>query len=74
MKPIPQALYSCKYCYEDASWPADGLWWSEHDEGWVCDICWPDRDWLWDGDEMYCEPKGTTLAAEIERQKQGDAT
>jgi hypothetical protein len=38
--PLPKALYSCKYCAEEYSWPADDLNWSSVVSGWVCNNCW----------------------------------
>lgn len=42
--PLPRALYSCKYCAEDYSWPADDLNWSSLVNGWVCNHCWEGDD------------------------------
>ena len=39
-----RALYSCKYCAEDYSWPAEDLNWSGLVNGWVCNHCWESDD------------------------------
>lgn len=57
--PIPQALYACKYCYEDCSWPPDDLHWSAKVEWWLCSNCW---------DEEYHGEHGIRLDKEITRQ------
>ena len=62
-KPIPTALYSCRLCHEEYSWPATDLWWSEIYQGWECDECWNSRD------ENHDEPMGICLATEIEAQE-----
>ena len=59
-KPIPEPLYPCLHCAEDYSWPAADLFWSEQEQGWVCDNCWDERD--------IDEDAGISLAREIERQ------
>lgn len=56
--PLPRALYSCKYCAEDYSWPADDLNWSSVVNGWVCNHCWETDD--------HGDP-GIRLDREIER-------
>lgn len=65
IKPIPKALYPCKYCAEDYSWPPEDLCWSEIDQAWVCDECWSDRDSAWSGEDYICEPRGICLADAI---------
>lgn len=40
--PIPQALYSCKHCAAEHSWPAGDLFWSRKILAWVCGECWDD--------------------------------
>jgi hypothetical protein len=57
--PIPEALYSCKHCREDYSWPAADLFWSDREKAWVCTECW---------DHEGHGQRGTTLQAEIMRQ------
>lgn len=39
----PDALYPCKYCRDEYSWPADDLYWSEKSKAWVCSNCWDDE-------------------------------
>lgn len=58
--PIPRALYPCNQCFEECSWPAQDLYWSEKAKMWICAQCWSDED--------YGE-RGTSLAEEINRQK-----
>ena len=60
---IPDPLYPCCICYEDHSWPAKDLFWSEPMKDWVCDQCWDDVDahWTDNGRIDY----GITLAEEI---------
>jgi len=65
MKPIPKPLYPCKHCYEDHSWHAVDLFWSEIDQDWVCDECWDDRF-------SENEPKGICLADEIKEPTKQD--
>lgn len=67
-RPIPKALYPCKYCYEDHTWLAADLYWSDIDQDWVCDPCWSDRDSAWGNDGYIDEKRGVSLAAEINRQ------
>jgi hypothetical protein len=67
VRPIPEALYPCVHCAEDYSWPASDLNWSDVDEGWVCDMCWDDRETNWDGDDYIEKDKGISLAEEIKR-------
>lgn len=70
---IPQALYPCIHCAEDYSWPATDLWWSDIDKGWVCDMCWDDRDSNWDGENLIEKDRDISLADEIERQNKQKA-
>jgi hypothetical protein len=65
MKPIPKPLYPCKHCYEDHTWQAVDLFWSEIDQDWVCDECWDDR-------VSENEPKGICLADEIKEPTKQD--
>ena len=58
--PIPEALYPCKNCHEDYSWPSCDLNWCEEEQGWFCECCW-EREW-------DCEV-GISLEDEIERRK-----
>lgn len=69
VRPIPEALYPCVHCAEDYSWPATDLNWSELDKGWVCDMCWDDRETNWDGEDYIEKDKGISLAEEIKRQQ-----
>jgi len=57
--PLPKALYSCKYCADEYSWPPDDLRWFQKVEGWVCENCWDEGD--------HGEP-GIRLDKEIARQ------
>ena len=65
LKQIPDALYPCRYCSEDYSWPAGDLFWSELDHDWVCDPCWDQRDSNWDGENSIETEFGISLANEI---------
>jgi hypothetical protein len=38
--PIPRALYSCKECADEFSWPATDLHWCKRVKGWICINCW----------------------------------
>jgi len=69
VRPIPEALYPCVHCAEDHSWPATDLNWSDVDQGWVCDLCWDDRESNWDGEDYIEKDKGISLAEEIKRQR-----
>ena len=62
-KPIPEPLYPCLYCYEDFSWHAGELFWSERGQSWVCTNCWSQLDF----DEQ--EDLGISLADEIKAQQ-----
>lgn len=57
LKPCPSALYPCKHCCSDYSWPAEDLFWSEAEQAWVCLECWNDDE----------EAKGISLADELNR-------
>lgn len=58
-KLIPTALYPCKICRSEYSWPADDLFWSEKDQAWICRECW--------GEEEHGE-HGISLEDEIKAQ------
>ena len=70
VRPIPEALYPCVHCAEDYSWPASDLNWSDIDKGWVCDMCWDDRDTNWDGEDCIEKEKGISLSEEIKQRTQ----
>lgn len=61
-KKIPEPLYPCKFCSDERSWSAEDLYWSELDEGWVCEVCWEYRDSVWDGLNFIDEKKGVSIA------------
>lgn len=60
--PIPRALYPCKHCAEDYSWPAEDLYWSAITKAWVCESCWDD--------DVHGE-RVTRIGREIQRQREG---
>jgi hypothetical protein len=62
-KPIPEALYPCKFCYDDLLWRATELYWSERAESWVCVDCWSHLDLAEQGEV------GISLADEIKVQQ-----
>lgn len=41
---IPRALFSCHFCEEEYSWPAEDIAWSEKLSKWVCSQCWSDEN------------------------------
>ena len=63
-KPLPEPFYSCAYCADEYSWPAEDLFWSEKTNSWICDNCWdePDEHWLTDTDQVE---RGITLDEEL---------
>ena len=68
IKPIPQAVYPCRYCADEYSWPAADLFWSTIDKDWVCAQCWSDRD----SHEGRSEDYGITLQQAINEMKKLD--
>ena len=64
-KPLPDPLYGCCNCYEDYSWPATDLFWSEALKNWCCDRCWDDFDAHWTGEESV--EFGISLAEELKQ-------
>lgn len=64
-KPIPSPLYSCLHCREEYSWPAEDLFWSEIEQGWICHMCWDDRCTWGDDDDDQHEQRGISLAKEM---------
>lgn len=64
-KKLPDPLYSCAECYEEHSWPAGDLFWSEPLQDWFCDLCWDMPDEHWRGDETI--DRGISLADELKR-------
>ena len=64
-KKIPDPLYPCKFCYEEYSWPAEDLFWSEKEQAWVCDYC--------RGDQVHGEPfPNWSLAQELTAREKSD--
>ena len=63
-KPLPEPLYSCAYCADEYSWPAEDLFWSEALNTWICDNCWleVDKHWITDSEQVE---HGITLAEEL---------
>ncbi len=59
VKPIPDPVYSCKFCAYQQLTPAEGLWWSKKQQGLVCEEC-------WDYSPVSEEQKGVSLAMELE--------
>ena len=57
-KPIPDASYPCRYCWEDQSWPAKDLHWADEVSDWVCPNCWS---------ENVFKECGISLEAEISK-------
>lgn len=65
-KPIPEPLYGCEICYEDHSWPAEDLFWSDALEGWCCENCWDDVDEHWKSDSELID-HGICLSDELKQ-------
>lgn len=65
-KPLPAPAYPCAICYEEYSWPADELHWSDRLQNWYCDNCWDEmpEHWINDGE---VDPRGISLADELKR-------
>lgn len=63
-KSIPKPLYPCCSCYEDYSWPAENLFWSEPLQNWCCDMCWDEYDEHWTPIKRTI-PLGISLAEEL---------
>ncbi len=63
---LPEPAYPCAICYEEYSWPADELHWSDRRQNWYCDNCWDEmpEHWINDGE---VEPRGISLADELKR-------
>ena len=63
-KKLPDPLYGCCICYEDNTWPAEDLWWSDQLKGWCCCVCWDEVSEHWDGDTHV--ETGISLAKELQ--------
>jgi hypothetical protein len=64
-KPLPEPYYPCADCYEDYSWRASELYWSEQLEDWYCENCWQEHNQHWDNGELI--DYGPTLKAELKQ-------
>jgi len=53
-KPVPKALYGCRYenCADDVSHRPEDLFWSDVSGGWVCDDCY----WYHTEEQDVCKP------------------
>lgn len=65
-KPLPNPAYPCSVGYEEYSWPADELYWSDRLQNWYCDNCWDEMPEHWIGDGEVVKP-GISLADELKR-------
>lgn len=66
VKTIPDPLYPCCSCYDDYSWSAKDLFWSEPLQAWCCENCWGNFDSHWIDDKTSV-PLGISLANEIQQ-------
>ena len=64
-KHLPDPSYPCADCYEDYSWPASELYWSQPLQAWYCENCWQCHDKHFIDGELI--DYGTTLKDELKR-------